>query len=249
MTIFTGITVRAISPDGWPVDFQIDPGQTKTEEAINLLEKYGFTAASTAPAASGQSNGGSPMTINVPAESLVALVNDGKAYWKVKGGEYQKFGVSIWPEVLESCGFDVDNLNPLKPVNLRGWTAVCAVKEDGKAKKVLRLEKQEQHPTNQQPLTPKPVKSQELAADEDIDKDLFGSKPRQARPTEQSFRGRTVTSTAVASPPAPIQVDGSYVYRDGKPVAEEDISNFNLYHETVGTTPYSRENLINWIYK
>ena len=41
-----------ISPDGWPVDFQIDPGQTKTEEAITLLEKYGFTAASTAPAAS-----------------------------------------------------------------------------------------------------------------------------------------------------------------------------------------------------
>lgn len=140
--MFTNITIRAISPDGWPVDFQIAP-ETKTTEAFAFLEKYGYRPAADAPAewGPGPEHGGSPTTIELPADSLVALVTDGKAYWKVKAGEYQKFGISIWPETLEAAGFDVDDLNPLKPVDLRGWTAVCALKEDGKAKKVIRLEK------------------------------------------------------------------------------------------------------------
>jgi len=140
--IFTNITIRAISPDGWPVDFQIAP-DTKTAEAFAFLEKYGYRPAAGAPAefGPGPEHGGSPTTIELPADSLVALVTDGKAYWKVKAGEYQKFGVSIWPEALEAAGFNVDDLNPLKPVDLRGWTAVCTLKDDGKAKKVIRLEK------------------------------------------------------------------------------------------------------------
>ena len=73
-----------------------------------------------------------------PAEQMMAMVNDGKAYWKVKGGKFQKFGVTIWPETLLASGFDPDEMNPLKPIDLSGYTAQYLV-EEGKAKKVVKL--------------------------------------------------------------------------------------------------------------
>lgn len=74
------------------------------------------------------------------ADTMTATVDDGKVYWKVKGEQYQKYGVTIWPEVLADAGYDVDALNPLKAVDLSGFVAICTVKENGKPKKVIRLE-------------------------------------------------------------------------------------------------------------
>lgn len=45
---FKRITIKALSPDGWPVDFEIDPATTKTGEATAFLEKYGYKPAPTA---------------------------------------------------------------------------------------------------------------------------------------------------------------------------------------------------------
>jgi len=75
----------------------------------------------------------------IPAEEMAATVNDGKVYWKVKGGPYRKWGVVVWPEVLEAAG--LTDLDPAKPVDLAGYVAHVAMKDDGKPNKVTRLER------------------------------------------------------------------------------------------------------------
>ena len=74
------------------------------------------------------------------AESLVATVHEGKSYFKVRGGRFSKFGVTIWPEVLEAAG--LKNLDPMKAYDMHGYTAEYVLKEDGKADKVIALRKQ-----------------------------------------------------------------------------------------------------------
>lgn len=74
----------------------------------------------------------------VPAESMAATMNDGKIAWKIKGGRFTKFGVTIYPEALKSAGYAPDDLDPRQVYNLTGKNAVILVK-DGKAKKVTRL--------------------------------------------------------------------------------------------------------------
>ena len=77
----------------------------------------------------------------IQAETLVATVNAGKTYWKVKGGKYAKFGVTIWDEVLKQAGFDPAKLDPMKEYGLVGYTAVIRMKDTGKPEKVIRLHK------------------------------------------------------------------------------------------------------------
>ena len=74
------------------------------------------------------------------AESLTGTMNNGKVYWKVKGGRWAKFGVTVWQEVLEAAGFNFDELDPAQTYDLTGYTAT-AMLEDGKPKKVIKLVK------------------------------------------------------------------------------------------------------------
>lgn len=84
-----------------------------------------------------------PATTSGPAsfvvDKITATVDDGKAYWRVKGGEFQKWGVIVYQEVLEAAG--LGELNPLKPFSEPGLVAYYSLKEDGKPKKVTRLER------------------------------------------------------------------------------------------------------------
>jgi len=139
--MFEKITIRAINKDGWPIDFQLPPGM-QAGPALEWLIEHGYSPAN---------GGGHEVAAAVPetqatgqfaAEYMTATVDDGKAYWKVKGGIYRKFGVIVWPEVLETAGFDVDELNPLKQIDLTGWTAVFNVKENGQPHKVIKLSKE-----------------------------------------------------------------------------------------------------------
>ena len=77
-------------------------------------------------------------TATFPASSLAATITDGKTYWKVKGGRFGKWGVTIWPETLDAAGFGA--LDPIRPYDLSGWTAEYIEKE-GKPDKVVRLYK------------------------------------------------------------------------------------------------------------
>ena len=77
--------------------------------------------SSVPPPAAAQHEG----SLSFEAESLVGSTSEGKTYWKVRGGMFKKFGVTIWPEVLKAAGFDADILNPAMTYDLTGYTATC----------------------------------------------------------------------------------------------------------------------------
>jgi hypothetical protein len=78
------------------------------------------------------------------AEKLAANITSGKTYWKVFGGRFSKFGINIWPEVLNlACADSLinceDELDPTREYSLTGLTACYVEGADGKGQKVTRL--------------------------------------------------------------------------------------------------------------
>lgn len=79
------------------------------------------------------------------AEKLTASMNEGKTYWKVKGGRFLKFGVTIWPETLQAAqqaGLILSGdgeLNPALAYDLSGWVAHYSLTDEGKPQKVTML--------------------------------------------------------------------------------------------------------------
>ena len=69
---------------------------------------------------------------------LVGIDENGQPTYKAKGGQYAKFGVRIWPEVLPELGINPDELKPgPNPVNLH---LVALMGEKG-PRKVIGLAK------------------------------------------------------------------------------------------------------------
>jgi len=77
--------------------------------------------------------------MSFPAEKMVKSTHKGKTYWKVQGGRFSQFGVTIWPEVLESAGFNVEELDKEDERPLSGLMAWYTINEDGKPAKVIKL--------------------------------------------------------------------------------------------------------------
>jgi hypothetical protein len=71
---------------------------------------------------------------------LVVSINNGKKYFKIKGGNWSKYGVTVWDEVLATAGIPAARLEG-KEYNLTGYKATIVRKPDGKPEKVVRLEK------------------------------------------------------------------------------------------------------------
>lgn len=72
------------------------------------------------------------------AEEMVASVHGGKTYWKIKGGPFAKYGITIWPEVMEEqLSLNADSLDVSKSYDLRGWTAEW--EQSGEYKKIVAL--------------------------------------------------------------------------------------------------------------
>jgi hypothetical protein len=80
-----------------------------------------------------------PLTFE--ADKLSVTVSEGKKYVKVKGGKFQQFGVSVWPEVLKAAGIDWDKLDPMKGEYQIDMIALYALNEKGKPSKVTQLSK------------------------------------------------------------------------------------------------------------
>jgi hypothetical protein len=149
-------TIKAKSPAGFEIIFKTPELENRvallealTRFEVELLE-LGFTptagqtievnveqpAAMPAPALPAPAAG--PLSFLV--DKITATIDDGKVYWRVKGGEFQKFGVIVYEEVLEAAG--LSEINPLKPFSEPGLVAYYSTKEDGiKPKKVTRLER------------------------------------------------------------------------------------------------------------
>jgi hypothetical protein len=69
---------------------------------------------------------------------LVGVDDNGLPTYKAKGGQYMKFGVRIWPEILPELGIDPASLKPdPNPVNLH----VFALMGDKGPRKVIGLAK------------------------------------------------------------------------------------------------------------
>lgn len=105
--------------------------------------------ALTVLASTGIANGSNPTgeEISFPAEQLVPEVLDGKRYWKVKGGQYRKHGVRIWPEGMQTAGFDADTLE-IRSYDLTGYTAYAIANDSGNPAKVTRLVREGGLPEN-----------------------------------------------------------------------------------------------------
>lgn len=80
--------------------------------------------------------------LSFEAASLEGERKKGKDYWKVKGGKFQRHGVTIWPEVLQAAGFQAEAMTTDEVYSLAGYTAFYAMNEEGtNPQKVTRLVK------------------------------------------------------------------------------------------------------------
>lgn len=140
--MFEKITIEAVNKDGYILHFELPP-KTGPKDALEWLKSSGYkpTGGHSAESKPQQipTNGQNDLTFT--AKTLTATVNDGKAYWKVKGGRFSKYGVSIWPEVLKAAGFDPDSLNVMDTYDVSGYTAYYMLNEEEKPQKVTRLAK------------------------------------------------------------------------------------------------------------
>jgi hypothetical protein len=105
------------------------------EAEITAL-RDGLAAAASQPQAAPASAG---QTVDFIATVLLVGVDDnGLPTYKAKGGQYMKFGVRIWPEILPELGVDPANLKPgPNPINLH----VLALMGDKGPRKVIGLAK------------------------------------------------------------------------------------------------------------
>ncbi|NJN93885.1 MAG: hypothetical protein HC875_07235 [Anaerolineales bacterium] len=138
--------ISVISPTGFQVEFETPEVKDRRKLLLTLPNFEGeLLEAGYKPVSPGKV---SPVGSLTPAratflvDNITATVSDGKAYWRVKGGDFQKWGVAVYPEVLEAAG--LNNINPLVPYTEPGLIAHYSLKEDGKPKKIVRLERREQ---------------------------------------------------------------------------------------------------------
>ena len=73
------------------------------------------------------------------ATELACTMQDGKPYWKAKGGQFSRYGVSIWPEALAASGIDPDKMDPSKTYTIN-MVARYTLNDKGKPHKVTLLE-------------------------------------------------------------------------------------------------------------
>lgn len=66
---------------------------------------------------------------------------NGKKFYKVAGGRWKKYGVTVWDEVLEAAGVKTAQLEGGKTYKMAGWRAFVENTPEGKPHKVVRLEK------------------------------------------------------------------------------------------------------------
>lgn len=91
----------------------IEISDSTAEHAANTAEalaRFGQAMASgPAPAAAPVAG----QTVTFVADTIsYGIAEDGKAVYKIKGGQYTKFGVRVWPEVLPKLGVDPAALKP-----------------------------------------------------------------------------------------------------------------------------------------
>lgn len=104
--------------------------ESKFDKLIMLADALASRPATqpTAPAAGvgqGASNGGGQFI----TETIEASKHKGRLSFKVKGGRYSNFGVTVWPEVMAAHGFKESDYPIGEEVKFPGHTAIFTFKE------------------------------------------------------------------------------------------------------------------------
>ena len=91
--------------------------QTMTERLDSIEADLTALRDGLAAAASSQQQQPAPATAGLTVEFaatmlLVGIDDNGLPTYKAKGGQYAKFGVRIWPEMLPALGIDPASLHP-----------------------------------------------------------------------------------------------------------------------------------------
>lgn len=145
--------ITALSPTGWNITFEtkhmeLDALLAELPAIEARLEEAGFDTVSCQPSA--------PVTVTVAAPAaptansfaareLTCELLDKKPYWKIIGAPpFHKFGMRVWPEVLEAAGIEVEKIDIRQGLDLTGWTAhweARSGKDDRQTKVVVGLSK------------------------------------------------------------------------------------------------------------
>lgn len=103
------------------LDHVIEISDATAESSGTVAESLAaFNAAMatwTAPSASSgavtpQAAQAGPTVVFMAETISYGIAEDGKPVYKVRGGQYQKFGVRVWPETLSLLGIDAGKLKP-----------------------------------------------------------------------------------------------------------------------------------------
>ena len=125
---------------------------TRVKQFAKLLDQNGWTewnggdAAAASEKRAGNLENESPNGRSFEVESIALAAGRDHPRWVVKGGNFKKFGVTCWPETLESAGV-ADRLDPLKENKPKGnWVARYTERQNDEGRwvpdKVTNLEKQ-----------------------------------------------------------------------------------------------------------
>jgi hypothetical protein len=70
---------------------------------------------------------------------LARTVTDGKVYYKLHGGNWQKFGVRIWPETIPTDMLEYMGEKSEIPLHANMWKATVVMNDKGQPAKVISL--------------------------------------------------------------------------------------------------------------
>jgi hypothetical protein len=113
----TPTTPDRITPAELRLAFQSLTERLDSIETEIAAIRDGLATAASQPAAPAPT--GETIALDVSL-LLMSYDDNGQPVYKAKGGQYQKFGVRVWPEVLPALGVDPASLKPgPNPVNLK----------------------------------------------------------------------------------------------------------------------------------
>jgi hypothetical protein len=130
---------------GWSGTFDLQTPSDAQEAfayAVGMVENqfaaYQRTGLASSPAMTPPTSTSGPESrVTFTGDTLEVENRGGTLYYKVKGGQWKKHGVRVWPEVLKVAGLPPDQLYPGEFKLGR----VCTVEMDGtKPKKVISIE-------------------------------------------------------------------------------------------------------------
>ena len=123
-------TPGAKLPEPTPVDkimteMANTPMPWNPEQGVTVTEPVLVPVTPVVPSAPTQN------TAEFMTMKLICTITNGRKYFKVTGGNWHKFGVTVWDEVLVSVGIPVGKLegNP-EGYDFIGYKATCLMKPD-----------------------------------------------------------------------------------------------------------------------